>query len=275
MVIFLKPSEGRITSHFQPNRLNPVTKKWKAHKGIDYGKDGSPDITAAADGIVRRVATDGRIGYTGGSFGGFGNVIIITHSIGGQQYETLYAHLKSVSVKVGQKVQQGQKIGVRGHTGNSTGEHLHFEIHKPSYLPGQPNALDPYPLVYDKDVKAVQEILGRLGFTIKADGIMGESTAKAVAIFQQSKGLEADGVAGANTWKALTQALQQTGGVDNMADERKVIPLTDNQKEDRAKLAEYGIMSKNYEFTQGYEVFNANLMAQLVRKLEEKGVLKP
>ena len=59
-----------------------------------------------------------------------------------------------------------------------------------------------------------------------------------------------------------------------MADEKKVIALTDGQKKDRDKLAEYGIMSKKYEFTQGYEIFNANLMAQLVRKLEEKGVLK-
>lgn len=273
MTLFIKPSKGRITSHFQPNRKNPFTGIWKAHKGIDYGKDGSPDIIAAADGTVRRVATDGRIGYAGGSFGGFGNVIIITHKIGGVQYETLYAHLKSVSVKVGQKVKQGQKIGVRGHTGNSTGEHLHFEVHKPVYLPGQPNAVNPFPLVFDEDVKALQEALSKLGYNIKADGVMGDSTAKATAIFQQTKNLDSDGIAGENTWKAIKEALQQVGGVS--VEEKKVFVLTDGQKDDRAKLAEYGIMAKDYEFTQGYELFNANLNAQLVRALEKRGVLKP
>lgn len=56
--------------------------------------------------------------------------------------------------------------------------------------------------------------------------------------------------------------------------DKKVIKLTDGQEKDRAKLAEYGIMKSDYEFTEGYEIFIANLQAQLIRKLEEKGVLK-
>lgn len=53
-----------------------------------------------------------------------------------------------------------------------------------------------------------------------------------------------------------------------------IIVLTDGQKKDRAKLAEYGIMKPNYEFTEQYEIFNANLQAQFIRTLEKKGVLK-
>lgn len=56
--------------------------------------------------------------------------------------------------------------------------------------------------------------------------------------------------------------------------EKKVIVLTDGQKKDRAKLAEYGIMKADYEFTEQYEIFNANLQAQLIRALEKKGGLK-
>jgi len=56
--------------------------------------------------------------------GGFGNYVVIKHSSG---YRTLYGHLSSYSVTPGQKVSKGQKIGVMGSTGNSSGTHLHFE----------------------------------------------------------------------------------------------------------------------------------------------------
>ena len=59
--------------------------------------------------------------------GAYGNRIVIKHNNG---YETLYAHLSSIDVKVGQTVPQGSKIGVMGSTGRSTGIHLHFEVLK-------------------------------------------------------------------------------------------------------------------------------------------------
>lgn len=95
--------------------------KGSAHYGIDIGwvRLGitDPDITAWDDGIV--IAS---YYMTGG-----GNTVVIRHE-GVQWYQTRYVHLKSRNVVVGQKVLAGQKIGVGGNTGNSTGPHLHFEV---------------------------------------------------------------------------------------------------------------------------------------------------
>lgn len=67
---------------------------------------------------------------------------------------------------------------------------------------------------------------------------------------------------------------KEAAAVAEKATEKKVIVLTDGQKSDRAKLAEYGIMKADYEFTEQYEIFNANLQAQLIRFLEKGGLLK-
>jgi len=60
---------------------------------------------------------------TGGS--GYGNYIVIAHD---NDYSTLYAHMKTTNVRVGQEVNAGDKIGTCGSTGTSTGPHLHFEV---------------------------------------------------------------------------------------------------------------------------------------------------
>ncbi len=102
---------GVITSH--------QGKRWgEYHKGIDIAGVSNRTIKAADNGVVVSA------GYT---TGGYGNKIVINHKNG---YETLYGHLASISVHPGQKVKRGQKIGVMGTTGDSTGIHLHFEIHK-------------------------------------------------------------------------------------------------------------------------------------------------
>ncbi|MHC8523890.1 M23 family metallopeptidase [Rossellomorea sp. H39__3] len=70
---------------------------------------------------------NGVVESAGWNDGGYGNKIVIDHQNG---YKTIYGHLASISVKAGQKVEQGQKIGVMGDTGQSTGVHLHIEVYK-------------------------------------------------------------------------------------------------------------------------------------------------
>lgn len=88
------------------------------HNGLDIAADYGSSIKAAADGSVldRGMESNSH---------GWGNWIIIKHSNG---LATLYAHLSSFRVSVGQNVSQGDVIGLEGNTGNSTGPHLHFSV---------------------------------------------------------------------------------------------------------------------------------------------------
>lgn len=98
-------------------RLHPVFGVMRLHTGIDLvAKEGVP-VVATQDGIV----TKARLAEA------WGNIIIIQHD---NKYSTSYSHLKSMHVKVGDKVQQGQEIGFVGHTGPSSKDHLHFELIK-------------------------------------------------------------------------------------------------------------------------------------------------
>lgn len=114
------PASGYLTSPWG-YRTDPVTgEKRKPHYGIDIAQRGANvPIYAAATGVVVHT----------GYLGTYGNVVIITHNMGGQIYTTLYAHLKSYSVSPGQTVTKGQRIATMGTTGRSTGQHLHFEVH--------------------------------------------------------------------------------------------------------------------------------------------------
>ncbi|MEH7490995.1 M23 family metallopeptidase [Neobacillus niacini] len=93
--------------------------RWgKAHKGIDIARPSNRTIKAADNGKVVSAGNGGD---------GYGNKIVIDHENG---LRTVYAHLDSIGVSVGQTVSQGSAIGVMGSTGNSTGVHLHFEVYK-------------------------------------------------------------------------------------------------------------------------------------------------
>lgn len=104
------------------------------HKGIDISGGGiaGAAIVAAADGVVASAVTGCTHNYSKngscGCGGGYGNYVTIVHSDG--TYSTLYAHCQSVAVSAGQSVSKGQTIGYVGTTGYSTGNHLHFEVHK-------------------------------------------------------------------------------------------------------------------------------------------------
>lgn len=92
--------------------------RWgELHRGIDIARPNNYNILASDNGVV----------VAAGVSGSYGNRIVIDHHNG---YTTLYGHLSSIEVKVGQVVEKGSVIGIMGSTGNSTGTHLHFEVEK-------------------------------------------------------------------------------------------------------------------------------------------------
>ncbi len=107
----------RVSSRFNPNRLHPIFKTTRPHRGVDY---------AAAEGTPIQSSGDGTISYVG-EIKGYGNTIIIDH---GRGYTTLYGHLNSFAPDLvqGMKVEQGEEIGYVGQTGWATGPHLHYEF---------------------------------------------------------------------------------------------------------------------------------------------------
>ena len=109
------PSQRRVSSGFSPNRRNPVTGRVQPHNGTDFSVRVGTPVLSTGDGIVIK-ATSHR---------DMGRHIVIRH---GGKYTTVYMHMSKLLVKVGQKVKQGQKIGLSGNTGRSTGPHLHYEF---------------------------------------------------------------------------------------------------------------------------------------------------
>lgn len=116
---FMWPASGSFTSGYG-YRIHPVTGGRKLHSGIDIANSADVPIVAAASGTVIRAH------YSSS----YGNVVYISHKINGQVYTTVYAHQERLMVSAGQAVSKGQQIGIMGNTGRSTGQHLHFEIHK-------------------------------------------------------------------------------------------------------------------------------------------------
>ncbi|MFE8701640.1 murein hydrolase activator EnvC family protein [Cytobacillus sp. FJAT-54145] len=127
---FTRPSAGYLSSGFGH--------RWgEFHAGVDIAAKGSVPIVSAADGVVIR-------SYYSSSYG---NAIFISHSINGQIYTTVYAHMSSRSVEEGAVVAKGQQIGYMGNTGYSFGQHLHFELHKGPWNAGKTNAINPVGVV--------------------------------------------------------------------------------------------------------------------------------
>lgn len=112
------PGYYRISSWFG-GRYDPFTGEWASHTGTDIPAPGGTPIQCAQDGVVTTVHSE--------SYGSsYGNYCIIYH---GNGYATLYAHmLNTPNVTEGQSVSAGQVIGYVGSTGNSTGNHLHYEL---------------------------------------------------------------------------------------------------------------------------------------------------
>jgi murein DD-endopeptidase MepM/ murein hydrolase activator NlpD len=113
-VLLSRPVFGPITSPYGM-RFHPILGGYRKHNGTDYGVPYGTPVKAADYGEVMLADW----------FGAYGKTVILVH---GRGISTLYAHLSSIAVTQGQKVQKGQVIGYVGSTGLSTGPHLHFEV---------------------------------------------------------------------------------------------------------------------------------------------------
>jgi Membrane proteins related to metalloendopeptidases len=113
-----------ITSPFG-SRTHPITKeKGKFHPAIDLVAPAGTEILASADGTVVSARFEKGGGWT----------VVIEHRFENITYQTVYSHMleNSVIVSVGELVLKGQKLGVIGTTGDSTGIHLHFSLYSPN-----------------------------------------------------------------------------------------------------------------------------------------------
>ncbi len=106
-------------------RIHPISGTWQMHTALDLaGRTGTPILAAGS----------GRVIHVENQTSNYGKMIIIDHPTG---YRTLYAHLDTFSVSLGDYVSAGTQIGTMGSTGRSTGSHLHFSIFR-GFLPIDP-----------------------------------------------------------------------------------------------------------------------------------------
>lgn len=111
------PRISSLTSFFgyRSNPFNSADAEF--HPGIDF---------KGQRGDAAHCTADGKVVFAGW-YGGYGNCVRIAHA---NNFETLYGHLSRITVKVGQQVTVGEKVGEVGSTGRSTGNHLHYEVRK-------------------------------------------------------------------------------------------------------------------------------------------------
>jgi murein DD-endopeptidase MepM/ murein hydrolase activator NlpD len=129
----IRPTYGFISSGFTRHRFHPVLHYSRPHEGIDIAAPRGTPILASAKGRVRFV----------GRRGDYGLMVEIDHGYG---VVTRYAHASSTTVRTGQQVERGEKIGTVGSTGLATGPHLHYEV----LQHGRP--VDPRRFILDWDV---------------------------------------------------------------------------------------------------------------------------
>ncbi len=109
------PVDGaQLTSGFG-FRMHPILGYSRMHRGVDFAAGSGAPVLAAAGGTVR----------IAGWHGGHGNYVMIDH---GKGLSTAYAHLSRINVRPGERVGQGERVGLVGSTGMSTGPHLHYEV---------------------------------------------------------------------------------------------------------------------------------------------------
>lgn len=113
----IRKNECRIVSGYGM-RYHPILHYRRMHTGIDMAAHPHTAVYATGDGTVT-------VAGRGEGLGGYGVCIVINHGYG---FQTRYAHLSAVKVKVGQRVKRGELIGNVGRSGLAQGYHLHYEV---------------------------------------------------------------------------------------------------------------------------------------------------
>lgn len=109
------PTQGIVTSGFSRSRMHPILHRARPHEGLDIVAPRGTPIRSSANGVVS----------SAGRRGGYGLVVEIDHGYG---MRTRYAHMSSIGVRPGQRIERGQEIGRVGSTGLSVSPHLHYEV---------------------------------------------------------------------------------------------------------------------------------------------------
>ncbi len=136
------PPKSTVTQTFKEHEERRARYNLTLYNGgIDWGINNGTSVRAAQNGTVTVARSDSD---------GYGTHVRIEHIEGATKYLTIYGHLQSFSVSIGEQVVAGREIGLSDNTGNSTGPHLHFELRQNG------TAIDPMPLL----VKTVPELTG-------------------------------------------------------------------------------------------------------------------
>ena len=124
---FVLPEVGEMRWPFyRRNWYYEVSQGYKPdHAGVDF---------VLPEGVPIRTVADGYVSFAGWDNIGYGNLVMVFH---GKNFYTLYAHLDSIEVEIGQKVDRENILGYSGNTGNSSNPHLHFEIRE-GFIPLNP-----------------------------------------------------------------------------------------------------------------------------------------
>ena len=187
----------------------------KGHNGLDYPFPTGTLLECVIRGKVEFVGEDSAAGKG----------VYIISDLGDSAWRTIYWHLQSFNVKVGDIVEVGDILGISDNTGMSTGPHLHFGL-KPVKFNGTNyedvnhdnnfrGAIDPFPyfteVIYPPIkkgmmgcfVKQIQIYLNKVGYTLAVDEKFGKLTEQAVKDFQLKNGLKVDGIFGSLSMNKL------------------------------------------------------------------------
>jgi murein DD-endopeptidase MepM/ murein hydrolase activator NlpD len=141
---------GRRTSGFSRRRYHPVLRRYRAHRGVDYGAPRGTPVLATGAGVVTKARW----------WGGYGRVVEIRHN---SRHRTRYAHLRSFArgIRPGVRVEQKEVIGYVGASGLATGSHVHYEFlvngrqRNPSTVDLPPG--DPVPREHREEYRRVRD----------------------------------------------------------------------------------------------------------------------